>query len=1358
MTASRRSGPSVRSRNVRVAAGTTGLVYTIRRLLGGASTLSLTASGHANLSLDGDGIEATAPLGEGVTQKAIVREVLGDEAIEYAVNITGAPVLSALTISPDTVTFGAESTIEILGATAGSTISGNLPAGLSINSGAREITGLAEEAGTLAISLLETLPGAVNSPRRSDLALTVLPAAERPSIAFSPTLTGLRVDWTDGPLNEHDVIERTVFLRKVGTGAYADHIFVAGEVDPPFAIGGLDQGADYEGYGVALTTGGLTAPSEIADARTWGRPPAPMFTASGGVQSFVAAWTDAEGGAPILHHRLFMGATAGSLAHIGDILTDSPYEDALDPGTYYLALSTVNALGLESDLSEIVEIEVLEDSLPPPVGDGMELGLGLGGIRNWLNPKPFINLLLHAGSSWSPENSLTVSPYTQSRGELSPSNPEDEFSFTVIAPVTNGVGYSKGVPAGQITLYNPDNNWFKVYFSGNQTAWSTATWITFEHDGIGGVFLKNKGGVTKVNGKPAMFRSALLENFQNGEVWDPQFLAFVAGTGARRLRFMDWLRTNETTISQWSQRSLPSDIFFAQAMVPYEYCFDLCNRLQMFCWLNIPHRATDDFIDQLATLARDQLDPALQLGPENNNETWGTGSAFLSRHIWFEYYTHTRLTAQRVGSENRMFRPAHGMTTGERVAILDGLAYPLSSGGGIMEVDVIDADHFRFRRAGGGSVYAMPAEARANDTAMFVMVDEPGKIIGYKYHHANQSLNIWNRFDAIMGRERVVHILGSWIANKSETQAYFNVPGVRDACDEVAVANYIQTMAWDVRMRLSPGQIIPGAWYGHPAGGSSSIDVPFCVFAAGSDFSIEDVLAGTGDGFLAQRIITIPNRESDSYAEAPAITGLADGTYEVAAVMQGLWLARSTISVGGTETVYMAESDDDWYVRLADNNRNNCRSKIFEIHKLCTPFGIKVVGYEDNYDFNWKKYPSQRMNARAGQFAHSEAGLRLFHELKYEQAPYLSSACHFVDVGAVRGRFDLADSYFATDDPRYQAFCAMDGLAAMHVPVSVPTRIDLPDLPVEPATSTKIGDLPDPLLDYRITGGNNDGAFSVGEDGIYVDPARVSAGWGEMVTRTISYQAWDSYTSDSGTLRIRLGGGASLWYPGAAEWVWDPSLSEDTAAIASLVGGPLALAGTPFTYDPATGMWTASGTGRYQNLDTATARPIYKTDPLLVAMILDKHVHNASSTRTIARFGNVTNGVIFERTGSNQMRARWVDTSGTINGVSGGFDVAMRCHDAMPAGAEVYWAFRDAEGRPHAGHGTEAVNHVAGNLYVGGTGSFPREVRIGGVSSGESNMKHGKAIIVAKPGMDLAEALSFVAALKAAHDAWEPAA
>lgn len=121
----------------------------------------------------------------------------------------------------------------------------------------------------------------------------------------------------------------------------------------------------------------------------------------------------------------------------------------------------------------------------------------------------------------------------------------------------------------------------------------------------------------------------------------PEFLDFCRPFHC--LRFMDWGGTNNSLQETWSDRKHPTfytmvstggdplgkwgppptpfDRKFAGG-VAYEYMIQLCNMLQIDMWVCIPHRATDDYIAELASLVKSSLDPGLKVYVEFSNEIW----------------------------------------------------------------------------------------------------------------------------------------------------------------------------------------------------------------------------------------------------------------------------------------------------------------------------------------------------------------------------------------------------------------------------------------------------------------------------------------------------------------------------------------------------------------------------------------------------------------------------------------------------------------------------------------------------------------------------------------------------------------
>ena len=89
------------------------------------------------------------------------------------------------------------------------------------------------------------------------------------------------------------------------------------------------------------------------------------------------------------------------------------------------------------------------------------------------------------------------------------------------------------------------------------------------------------------------------------------------------IRFMDWLKTNDSPMTDWEDRSRPDQ--YTQTLdkgVSFEYLTALCNQEKKSPWICIPHQATDDYIRQLAQFMEAELDPSLDLYIEYSNEVW----------------------------------------------------------------------------------------------------------------------------------------------------------------------------------------------------------------------------------------------------------------------------------------------------------------------------------------------------------------------------------------------------------------------------------------------------------------------------------------------------------------------------------------------------------------------------------------------------------------------------------------------------------------------------------------------------------------------------------------------------------------
>lgn len=140
-----------------------------------------------------------------------------------------------------------------------------------------------------------------------------------------------------------------------------------------------------------------------------------------------------------------------------------------------------------------------------------------------------------------------------------------------------------------------------------------------------------------------------------GNVFNPTFLRLLENF--RVLRAMQWLEIDDAggLVTDWSQRPLPTEGGWGgRKGVPLEVVLQLCNAVGADCWLNVPHRASDEYITQMALMTRAQLGSSQKVYVEYSNEVWNSdyaqsayatsrgkalwpngGSAFTLNQNWF---------------------------------------------------------------------------------------------------------------------------------------------------------------------------------------------------------------------------------------------------------------------------------------------------------------------------------------------------------------------------------------------------------------------------------------------------------------------------------------------------------------------------------------------------------------------------------------------------------------------------------------------------------------------------------------------------------------------------------------------------
>jgi hypothetical protein len=119
------------------------------------------------------------------------------------------------------------------------------------------------------------------------------------------------------------------------------------------------------------------------------------------------------------------------------------------------------------------------------------------------------------------------------------------------------------------------------------------------------------------------------ERTYRSQPFNPVFLTRLAPF--RTIRFMTWQRTNRSNAVNWSDRRTAEYATQASAVgvapqvmtgVALEYQIDLANALGADAWFNVPIKASDDYVREMARLVHRRLRPELQPMIELSNEVW----------------------------------------------------------------------------------------------------------------------------------------------------------------------------------------------------------------------------------------------------------------------------------------------------------------------------------------------------------------------------------------------------------------------------------------------------------------------------------------------------------------------------------------------------------------------------------------------------------------------------------------------------------------------------------------------------------------------------------------------------------------
>jgi hypothetical protein len=277
-------------------------------------------------------------------------------------------------------------------------------------------------------------------------------------------------------------------------------------------------------------------------------------------------------------------------------------------------------------------------ALAAPAAGGTSLGTNLVGVTDFNGNLAFSNLMRQARPFCSQRlfgSFCQGEPLNLDAHGYPTSLPADTVARTIV------VADSGLIPEGRYRARWAGTGAIEIPFGVAQLESQDANSAIFEITPMPGTPLELRITATDPGDHLRGLR-LLLPGRQNGsrtEMFNPAYLDLLRPF--RSLRFMDWGRTNSSRVADFSGRAHVGDVTYAtDSGVPLEIMVDLANTLDADPWFNVPTRATNDYVRQMAALVDRCLEPGLVPRVEYSNETWNSA---------FDQFTYTEDQGERLG-------------------------------------------------------------------------------------------------------------------------------------------------------------------------------------------------------------------------------------------------------------------------------------------------------------------------------------------------------------------------------------------------------------------------------------------------------------------------------------------------------------------------------------------------------------------------------------------------------------------------------------------------------------------------------------------------------------------------------------
>ncbi|MBR8831273.1 MAG: cadherin-like domain-containing protein [Chlorogloea purpurea SAG 13.99] len=323
----------------------------------------------------------------------------------------------------------------------------------------------------------------------------------------------------------------------------------------------------------------------------------------------------------------------------------------------------------------------------------MDIGTNLTGVSDWSPQLPFIDAFKFS-RNWLWDGAYNkINTNLDQNGWLTSVKPPSGVSSQSLATTILFTGMVGSYPLGKyVVLYDGKGNLtYKYGASKNEALSSPGRDVIDVVQSNSGLFLQitntDPAGAGDYIRNIRIIPAAYENNYTNlysgqpfnptsANIFNPTFLSRIKPFST--VRFMDWMDTNGSYQSNWSNRPTLTDAqWSSNDGVPVEVMVALAQQAKVNPWFTMPHMADDDYVRNFALYVKNNLAPDKKIYVEYSNEVW---NPLFPQYHWVNQealkvgLNKTEWFAQRSAQVIKIWKDVFGTQSSQIVGVLGAQA------------------------------------------------------------------------------------------------------------------------------------------------------------------------------------------------------------------------------------------------------------------------------------------------------------------------------------------------------------------------------------------------------------------------------------------------------------------------------------------------------------------------------------------------------------------------------------------------------------------------------------------------------------------------------------------------------------